>query len=62
LLKSLYGLTGVTVGLFHEGASTAAISCRIDNGAKLTVSEAHGRTRFVEYRAFEIEAEAEDAA
>ncbi|MGC2318515.1 MAG: hypothetical protein WA615_18805 [Bradyrhizobium sp.] len=49
-LKSLYGLTGVAVGLFRNGSEIADISCPLDGGAALTVKERSiGGITFEEY-------------
>jgi hypothetical protein len=56
LLKSLYGLTSQSAGVFREGCLTADLTCRIDDGASVTVEGIY----FKKYKPFEIEDE--DAA
>jgi len=49
-LKSLYGLNAERVGLFREGRDTPDISCPVEAGALLTVSErARVGVRFEKY-------------
>jgi hypothetical protein len=53
-LKSLYGLTGQTAGVFRDGSDVADISCVIETGALVTAKDQNiGGIRFGKYVPFE---------
>jgi hypothetical protein len=52
-IKSLHGRTGERAGLFREGSDVADISCTVESGALLTVSERdNGSIRFAKYQPY----------
>jgi len=56
-LSALYGLTKETAGVFRQGSELADISCRVEDGAQLTVVEpSRGRIHFGKYVKFESSA------
>jgi hypothetical protein len=53
-IKSILGPTAATAGVFREGRSGPDISCSVDKGAELTVSEpSKGRIHFAKFREFD---------
>ena len=54
-IKSMGGPTAERAGLFREGRLDPDLTCRVDVGAELTVSEPNkGTVRFDKFRAFEL--------
>jgi hypothetical protein len=50
-IKALGGPTKQRAGVFREGSNVADISCAVETGALVTVSEPDkGRVRFVKYQ------------
>ncbi len=54
-IEAILGDTETVAGLFREGRSAPDISCPVDKGAQLTVSEpSKSRIRFVKFREFDV--------
>ena len=61
-IKRMGGPTGERAGLFREGSDIPDISCTVEAGALLTVSEPdRGSVHFVKYRPFVLSRIAEAA-
>jgi hypothetical protein len=61
-IKSMGGPTEERVGVFREGSDIPDISCSVESGASLTVSEPDkGSVHFVKYRPFVLNHIAEAA-
>jgi hypothetical protein len=53
-IRSILGPTEAIAGMFRKGRSVPDISCSVDKGAELTVSEpSKGRIHFAKFREFD---------